>query len=209
MKTTELIAALAADKHSERNPRWRLAMGMLAGSALATVLFFIVLGVRSDLAAALGTWRFEMKMAVLVLAVALGAAECMRASTPIATRPGAAILLVPIVLLAMVAMELASVQAFLWSDRVVGANARVCLAVIPALAIAPLVAMLVALRSAAPASPTMAGALAGLTASAIAGTLYGLYCFNDSPLFVATWYPLAAAFVTGLGAIAGSRMLRW
>jgi hypothetical protein len=42
-----------------------------------------------------------------------------------------------------------------------------------------------------------------------AATLYAAHCTDDSPLFVATWYTLAAAAVAAIGAVAGSRVLRF
>jgi hypothetical protein len=67
----------------------------------------------------------------------------------------------------------------------------------------------VALRGAAPANPTAAGALAGLAAGGIGGAVYGLHCFDDSPLFVAIWYPVGIALMTTAGALIGRRVLRW
>jgi hypothetical protein len=46
-------------------------------------------------------------------------------------------------------------------------------------------------------------------AAALAATVYAAHCTDDSPLFVATWYSLAIAFVTVVGAVIGSRVLRW
>ncbi|RTL73692.1 MAG: DUF1109 family protein, partial [Bradyrhizobiaceae bacterium] len=43
----------------------------------------------------------------------------------------------------------------------------------------------------------------------LGATLYASHCADDSPLFVATWYTLAAAFVTLIGAMAGRRVLRF
>ncbi|HUI21148.1 MAG TPA: NrsF family protein, partial [Methylocella sp.] len=57
--------------------------------------------------------------------------------------------------------------------------------------------------------PALAGAAAGLLAGAIGAAFYATHCPDDSPLFVATWYTLAIAFVTAIGAIAGARLLRW
>ena len=57
--------------------------------------------------------------------------------------------------------------------------------------------------------PRLAGAVAGLASAGLAASLYALYCPDDSPLFVATWYTLAAAITAGVGAIAGKRWLRW
>ena len=57
--------------------------------------------------------------------------------------------------------------------------------------------------------PFQAGAAAGFLAGAIGAALYATHCPDDSPLFVAAWYSLAIGFVAALGAVAGSRLLRW
>jgi hypothetical protein len=43
----------------------------------------------------------------------------------------------------------------------------------------------------------------------VGATLYASHCTDDSPLFVATWYSIATALVAAIGALAGSRMLRF
>jgi len=43
----------------------------------------------------------------------------------------------------------------------------------------------------------------------LAATLYAAHCPDDSPLFVATWYSTATALVTALGALLGSKVLRF
>ena len=77
------------------------------------------------------------------------------------------------------------------------------------LALALLAAALIALRHGAPARPAVAGAFAGLLSAGLAATLYASHCTDDSPLFVATWYTLATALVTAIGALAGSKVLRF
>jgi RNA polymerase sigma factor (sigma-70 family) len=57
--------------------------------------------------------------------------------------------------------------------------------------------------------PAAAGAYAGLLSAGFAATLYASQCIDDSPLFVATWYPLAIGLVAAVGALAGSRCLRF
>jgi hypothetical protein len=69
--------------------------------------------------------------------------------------------------------------------------------------------MLAILRRGAPASPLLAGAAAGLLAAASGSALYAFHCFDDSPLFVVTWYSLAAIPVVLAGAFAGRRLLHW
>jgi len=65
------------------------------------------------------------------------------------------------------------------------------------------------LRRAAPASPALAGAAAGFMAALSGATLYAFHCFDDSPLFVATWYSLAVLGMTAVGAWLGPKLLRW
>jgi hypothetical protein len=93
--------------------------------------------------------------------------------------------------------------------RMVGSNSRVCLAAIPAMSLPLLAAALVGLRHGAPARPAVAGAIAGLLSAGLAATLYASHCTDDSPLFVATWYTLATVLVTAIGALAGSKVLRY
>ena len=61
----------------------------------------------------------------------------------------------------------------------------------------------------ASACVALAGAAAGGLAAAVAATIYAFHCFDDSPLFVLTWYPLAAIPVIVAGTVAGHRLLRW
>ncbi len=61
----------------------------------------------------------------------------------------------------------------------------------------------------APAHPSVAGAIAGMLSAGLAATMYASHCTDDSPLFVATWYSIATALVSAIGALAGSRILRF
>ena len=80
---------------------------------------------------------------------------------------------------------------------------------IPLLSAAPLIGALIALHRGAPRNPGLAGAGAGLFAGAFAASLYATHCPDDLPLFVAVWYSLAILIVMAVGALAGSRLLRW
>jgi hypothetical protein len=127
-------------------------------------------------------------------------------------RPGALILALalPLLLLAVaVGVELTLVPSNLWLETMVGDNAMHCLKVIPLLAIPPLAALIFAMRSGAPSYPALTGAMAGAAATGVAATFYASNCTDDSPLFVATWYPLATLIVVAVGALAGRRFLRW
>ena len=187
-----------------------LAGALVVGAAASLALFLVELGVRADIAEALVTWRFELKVGMVLLALGLAFSLCVSLSRPV-TSGRAAWRLVPLAALAVaaVAMELAVLPSAAWVARLVGSNAVICLTAIPALAIAPLAAVLWILRSGAPASPALAGAAAGLLAATSGASLYAFHCFDDSPLFVVTWYVLAAVPVIVVGALVGRRLLRW
>jgi hypothetical protein len=212
MKTDDLITAIAQDAGARAMPMTRR---LVAASGLACVLAAVALvatiGVRPDIWKALGTWRFDTKL-LSVAAILLGAWYAARQlSRPEANAraalPGAA-LPVLVLVLAMGA-ELLSSPAETWGARAVGSNARLCLVAILGLAVAPLVVLLGTMRAGAPRSPSLAGAAAGLMAGAIGALFYAIHCPDDSPLFVALWYTPPILAMTALGAIAGSRLLRW
>lgn len=211
MKTDKLIDALVADSMpSGKALRWALVAALLAGGLVSLVLFFATLGVRADIEPALGTWRFELKVGLVLLALALAFSLCLGLSRPMAPAHSSRRLL-PLAALAVVAVmvELLAVPSAWWASRMVGSNALICMIAIPVLAIVPLAAVLIVLRAGAPAAPALAGAAAGLLAAATAAALYAFHCFDDSPLFVVTWYTLAAIPVVLVGALAGRRLLRW
>ena len=93
--------------------------------------------------------------------------------------------------------------------RLIGSNAVNCMTLIPLLASGPLVIFITALKSGAPAHPGLSGAMAGLGAGTLAAVFYAMNCFDDSPLFVITWYPLALLAVVSTGYFAGLCFLRW
>lgn len=211
MRTDHLIAALAADRTAGQRPIGRtLGLALAAGGALSLVLFAVELGVRSDIGPALATWRFDLKIVTVLLGLGLAFAVCRDCARPDTPRhPLRPLLLLAGVVVLAVVTELAAAPAASWSRRLVGSNSLICLTAIPVLAVAPLVATFVVLRQAAPASPALAGAAAGLVAAFAGASLYAFHCFDDSPLFVATWYTAAALPVVAIGALAGSRWLRW
>lgn len=211
MKTDDLIRALAADARPVRSFAGTLALALVLGAVAAACVFAWLLAPRPHLLALMTDWRLVFKFAVTLSLAASAVLLGMRLSLPGAPVARAALaLLVPALLLAAgVAAELVTTPASDWRAELVGRYAIYCTTLIPMIAAPVLGALLLALRRGAPTRPTLAGAAAGLAAGGIGAALYALHCVDDSPLFVLAWYSIAVAVVTAVGALVGSRLLRW
>ena len=212
MRTSELIAALSADPVPEpiRLGR-RVAAALVIGLVGSVALYGLLLGPRPDIAAACGTMRFWLKF-VDSFAFALPALLLtLRLARPDAKPRALALwLAAPFILLAAgVVVELLVVPQGEWLSRLTGTTAMHCTITIPMLAAPVLAALIVALRAGAPLHPGLTGALAGAAAAGVGALVYASSCPSDSPLFVATWYPLATLICMGFGALAGRRFLAW
>ncbi len=212
MKTSELIAALAADPvpepvHMGRRFAAALALGLLG----ALALYAVFVGPRPDFAEAARTVRFDLKFVDAFALAFPSLLLLVRLARPDA-RPGALALwlFAPLILLALaVVAELMVAPSDEWLQRLVGENWMYCTTMIPMMAAPILAALIVAMRAGAPQHPGWTGALAGAGAAGLAALLYATHCPDDSPLFVATWYPLATLVCAGAGALAGRRFLSW
>jgi hypothetical protein len=212
METDQLIRTLAADNaHRARPVGFVLALALLAAAPVSMALFFAELGVRPDVMTAMRNPFFDLKFAV-TLALAIAAiAVSLHLSRPEASLRGFVwLLLIPAgLLVAGISGEMMMPQRMPMMTRLVGSNSRTCLMAIPAMSLPLLVAALFGLRHGAPARPAVAGGVAGLLSAGLAATLYASHCTDDSPLFVAAWYTTATALVAAIGALAGSRVLRF
>jgi hypothetical protein len=212
MQTEQLIRTLAADNvHRARPVGLVLATALLAAAPVSMAMFQAALGVRPDVMTAMHNPFFDLKF-VVTLALAISAIlVSLHLSRPEASLRGWAwLLLIPAgILVAGIAGEMMMPQRVPMMTRLIGSNSRVCMTAIPLLSLPLLAAALIGLRHGAPSRPAVAGAVAGLLSAGLAATLYASHCNDDSPLFVATWYTIATALVTAVGALAGSRLLRF
>jgi hypothetical protein len=211
MTTGQLIDLLIKDL----KPEWSfnrivlLAMGM--GILIAASAFLVGVGFRADLAEALHSWRVLLKF-VLTGTLAVSTTGML---SDLGRPNGApegwswAAAVAPLTLAGAIAIELAMEPEANWLARLVGHHSRTCLTVTPLLSVGPLLCFLVAFRTGAPRPPGFAGAIAGAAASGIGATFYAANCTDDSPLFVATWYPLAILLVSATGYFGGRLLLRW
>ncbi|MGA8170556.1 MAG: NrsF family protein [Methylocystis sp.] len=212
MNTDNLIDALAADLTVSKFRFRQLFMGAMAvGAILAAIMFLSFIGIRPDFGQALATPRFPFKFVATLVLTITSTGLLWRLS-----RPGVSLgpwewawLAAPVLLVGAEMVELVVIPASNWWPRLIGTNAAFCLVLIPFLSIGPLACILMFLRQGAPTRPGLAGAVAGLVSGGVAATLYASHCIDDSPLFVATWYPMAIGIVALVGYLAGSRVLRW
>jgi hypothetical protein len=219
MQTDQLIRTLAADNaHRARPVGFALMLALLAAAPVSLLMFFAALGVRPDVMTAMHNPFFDLKFAV-TLALAIAAISVsLHLSRPEASLRGWGwLLLIPAgLLVAGILGEMMMPQRMLpmpqrlpMMTRLVGSNSKVCMTAIPLISLPLLAAALVGLRHGAPARPALAGAIAGLLSAGLAATLYASHCTDDSPLFVATWYTIAIALIAAIGALAGSKVLRF
>ncbi len=212
MRTDELIRALAADQQSAGpSPGRALTLAGACGFAVSALAFAIWVGLRPNLGSAMMSLPFMLKPLEMGLLVAASAAIVLRLAKPGLSARAVALVaaLAPAIMIAALAVELMTVPRGEWMTRLAGAHWYICVINMVLLALPMLAAILFGLRYGAPTRPALAGAAAGLLSGALSATLYISHCPDDSPIFVAAWFTLAIVIATGLGALAGSRVLRW
>jgi len=213
MKTDDLITLLARDNPGvivdDRTAPMRSLATVAAASLAVLVVFLTLAGPRAGLATGAIFAVVGLKLAVTLAAVAAGIVLARQLSRPVGSSATLLWLLSAAVLSGFGLWETAMLGTSGWQARMTGTNALYCLTMIPLISLLPLAGLLVALKARAPASPALAGAAAGLAAAGIGASVYALHCTEDSALFLAMWYSLAAGIVVALGALAGRRLLAW
>lgn len=211
MKTEHFIQLLAEDLPSRPGHpgtalmRWMLPTAIVTGSA-----FLLFAGARADLLdhGLLPTLIKMILGALLAWAAILGARTLIRPEVSI-EEPMRRLATIAVFLAVLLGTDLMFRGADGWFLRMFGSSVVACLTIIPSLALLPLVVSLCALRGGATTAPALSGGLAGLASAGLAIIAYGVFCTEDNPVFVATWYSLAAVLVAALGAILGRSLLRW
>ncbi|TDQ80602.1 hypothetical protein A8950_3137 [Dongia mobilis] len=211
MKTDQLIDSLVADQGRRVNGSGMTLLASLPIALLVSIaLFAYVLDMRDDLAAALESWRYLLKLLLPALVAVAAIALMLHLARPQAAAAvlrWLAWLAVPLVLGLLAEAVLVPRES--WGVVAIGQNPLFCLFFVPALSLPPLAAALWSLSRGAPQSPTAAGIVAGLAAGGIGALLYAAHCDNDSPFYLALWYLGGISIVTLLGGLIGHRYLRW
>ncbi|WP_441229214.1 NrsF family protein [Tardiphaga sp. 215_C5_N2_1] len=212
MDTDRLIQTLAADNDQRpRSVSTQLAMALLVTLPVVAAMLLVTLGIRPDFMSAMRNPFFDTKFLV-TLALAIPAIVIsVHLSRPEASlgRWIWLLLLSPFILIVALIVEMTMPQRAPMMVRIIGRNSSLCSAAITLLSLPILGGAMIALRHGAPSRPAIAGALAGLMSAGLGATFYAAHCADDSPLFVATWYTLAALVVAALGAAIGSKVLRY
>lgn len=213
MQTDDLITLMSASNRPVdtgwlSRVTWLCALAMLSVTA---GLILLTLGARPDLGEAWMTLPVLAK-AVFGASVAGVALVLFQASLRPGLKPARRLPLVavPLVIAAGWALlTLAQAPAEQWSALVFGRYWRACLIAVPLYALLPLVTLLLVARRGAPVNGPLTGACAGLASAGLATIAYSLHCPDDTAPFLATWYTIAIAGVTGLGTLIVPRFLRW
>lgn len=213
MKTDDLINALSRGVEPAERPRWRMKMAitLIAGLIVAAVLVAIGLGVRPDI----GTARMPIMMKSLFAALAAAvilpvAVQLMKPGRPLGWRIGAVALFVAVCAIATITALMGEMPEQRWQAWMGGeGRAPWCVVLIPILAVPAAALLTWFMRAFSPTRITLTGAAIGALSGGVSAMAYAMYCPTDSVAFVTTWYTLAIAVCAALGALIGSKFLRW
>lgn len=206
MKTDQFIDLLAKDLGTSPVRVAPVLMRWLPLAVLAmAAAFLIILGIRQDLGIA--AYPTAIKLAfggLLAMTAGWGAMALSRPDAPAMRN-----LLPAFAGFAFVLLVLLADTSWLARPGFSVLAMQKCLVAIPMMALLPLAAFLLALRNGAVVRPAATGALAGLASAGLATLAYGLYCTEDSALFIATSYSMAAGLAAGIGALSARKVLAW
>ncbi len=212
MKTDELIQTLSADlpKVEPGVVARRVALGIGLGSVVSAALMLAWLGPRPDLAQAVLTPMFWMKLSYAAITGIILAIILTRLAKP-AARLGVlgAVSLAPFAIVAlMAAMRLIKAPPETHHDLLMGHTSMICPWRILAIGLPVLLGAVWAVRGLAPTRLWFAGLAAGGCAGGIGAAIYAVACNETSAPFLAIWYTLGIIVVAAIGAL-GSPLLRW
>lgn len=211
MKTDQLIHALTQDLSTPApTPGKRMKVLVPTVSLALLGVWLALVGARADIM----TSGFQPTVIKTILGSLL--LVCATHAALILSRPGIPsrdalriLALIPLCAATVMTAEWLTLGSNNWQGRLFGKDIVPCLIGIPLLAVLPLIATLQALRAGAPSQPGLCGGVAGLMAGGIAIVIYGLFCTENSALFIGTWYLAASLMTAAIGAVLGRSFLRW
>lgn len=211
MRTDDLIGLLAADAQPSPPLRPARIGGVAVAGILAAVALFLTLaGMRDGLSTVMQRPEVLAKTLLPLILFVMALPWALRQMRPDAGAPRWGYVALPVAV---------AVGLWVWAFAVLppplrfaeqmGSAIAECLGFILLLSLLPLGGLLWMMRQGASDNPVRAGALAGLAIGCGVTVGYSLFCTKDNPIFYVTWYGVAVLLVTGIGALAGRRLLRW
>lgn len=213
MRTEDLISVMIASQRPVDTGRLSRVTWLAALTALgltAAILIFTI-GARPDLATALTTTpviaKFLFGGSIAGIALVLFQLSLRPGLKPRRLLPLVGIPIALVAGWALLALAQAPVET--WATLTFGRYWGSCLVNVPLYALCPMVVLLLLARWGAPVDSRLTGLFAGLASAGLAAVAYALHCPDDTIPFLATWYTIAVALVTGFGALVFPRLLRW
>lgn len=213
MKTDDLIGMLATgvEPVPRRAATRRLVWAIALGLPVAVLILLAGYGVRRDLVQAM-FWPMLWVKFLFPFFIAWGGFVITQRLARPGVRVGPAWLVIAVPILLVWGLGLHAWMDAPEAERMsllMGRTWRSCAFSI-ALISAPLfVAGFVALKGLAPTRPAWAGAAAGALAGGAGATVYALHCPEIGAPFLAVWYVAGILIPVLLGAVLGTRLLRW
>jgi hypothetical protein len=213
MNNPTLIASLCADLTPvERTDVERqIAVAGLIGGGVSLAALISTLGIQPGLSMIANMTPLAIKAGFSVSLAAVGFAALLKLARPDG-RPTE--LLQKVAAICALLASIALVQSGHVNNAgdaklLLGASWQSCSLRIAALSV-PVTAMIGwAVRRQAPVQLRRAGAAVGMTAGAVAASIYALACVESSSAFVLVWYSAGIALSTAIGGLLGPRLLRW
>jgi hypothetical protein len=213
MRTDELIDVLSMDVQpvNRRQVSRCIGSAVTLGATAALGAVLLTIGVRPDLSEADALTFLALKLLFTGGIVVLASFYLIKVAHPGGERRTQLIaaVLPLIAILSLAVVSLAIAPSSQWHKMIVGEQWLDFLISIPVIATAPFVAIVWAVRRAAPTDLARTGAVSGLIVGAVSTTAYALHCTNDALPFVAVWYGGAITLCAFAGAKLGPRLLRW
>jgi hypothetical protein len=213
MNTYDLIATLAAEASTTQpaSSMRRYTQALAMGLVVSLVLVLVLWGINPRLDILAHTQAFWVKLLWLLLTCIFAAPVVLHLSRPgVAAGRGVWGIAASLAGMAVLAIwQVSQVDAATGAQLMLGVSWQVCSASIAVLSLPLLAALLWMLRGMAPTRPALTGASAGLMASAMAGLVYSLHCPETAYAFLAIWYVAGMSLMASLGAVLGTRLLRW
>lgn len=188
----------------------RLALGVGAGAILSAVVLITLLGARPDLTNVLTVPSFWAKLAFTLMTAGLSLLVAARLGRPGSRTNLLWILPVPFLMyLPFGIWELAHTDPSQWGPLLLGHGWKQCTWLVLLLSIPIYAGLWWSFRRFAPTQVEVAGAVAGLSASAIGALVYSIHCPANTAVFALVWYGLAFVVASLAGVFLGRRLLRW